>query len=100
MIPQPSIIRLTKFAKLLKRGRQALTKELNLYQDSHPKPIKVIFRNTQVPKSPWYVDLIELYRAGYIQDQLLISAEAKLLKEELDALDERITTLEGERINE
>jgi hypothetical protein len=87
-------MRLTQFAKSLKRYKKIVLRELQDYQLTHPNHL-FLYRNTAKPNSPWYVDIHLLIQAGYMNDTVIISREAKALQEQFDNLEERVINLEN-----
>ena len=89
-----AIIRLSKFAKQVKRKKRVVLAELLALQSAQSNQL-FVFRNTNKgATSPWYININVLLEAGYLKDTLIISREAKALKEDIDNLEHRITTLE------
>ncbi len=91
--PTISTIRLTQFAKSLKREKRTVLAELQAFQAN--TQIKFLFRNHLKGKSsPWYISINKLFECGYLNNRLMISQEAKQLKQEISELEGRVSELE------
>lgn len=86
------IIRLSTFAKNINKSKKEARHILETYQLANPTLI-ILFRPNK-RTSPWQVNIIKLCEAGFMQDHLIMSREAKALKQAIDELGERVEALE------